>query len=111
MAPTGCQSRLVSPPAVPARENPHGATLLLTGAHAVGEGRRDAHVIELCGRLVEPTAPGLPRVQGDDRALIADERDDAGVVGVDPEILVVIATGRPAQRDPAAAAVAGFHGH
>src|ERR1700756_5894879 len=85
----------------------HRAALLLPGADPVREGRRGAHVIELRRRLVEPAAPALAAVHGDDRALVADQREDAGIGRADPHVLVVIAPRRPAQRRPALAAVRG----
>ena len=95
---------------VAAARNADRAALLLPGADAVGKGRCDADVVELCGRLVEPAAPGLTAIHGNERALVTDERDGARVVGVDPQVLVVIAAGSAAQRPPAPAAVRRLHG-
>ena len=75
---------------VAAAGDAHRAAFLLTGAHAIGKGRCDADVKQLRGRLVEPGAPALPAVQGHDRALVAHQRDDAGVFRADPQALVVI---------------------
>src|SRR5215472_7014163 len=83
---------------------------LLSGADAVREGRSDTGVVELCGGLVEPAAPGFTAIYGNDRALIADEGDDAWVSGADPQVLIVIAAGCAAQRPPALAPVRRLHG-
>src|SRR2546423_14651549 len=79
---------------VAAAGNAHRAALLLPGAHAIGKTRRDAHVEELRGGLVEPGTPALAAVHGHEGSLVADQRDDARVVRVDPQDLVVI----PARR-------------
>ena len=97
-------------PIVAAAGDAHRATLLLRGAHAIGKSGRDTHVEELRGRLVEPRTPGLTAVHGDERALVADQRDDARIVRVDPQVLVVVAARSASQRQPGAAAVAGLHG-
>src|SRR5215469_575907 len=86
---------------VPAARDADRAALLLPGADAVREGWCDADVVELCGRLVEPAAPGFAAIHGNDRTLVADEGDDAWVVGIDPQVLIVIAAGSAAQRPPA----------
>ena len=64
-------------PVVAAARHAGGARLLLPAVHPVGEAvvRRD--VIELRGRLVVPGAPLRAAVDGDDRALIAGDEDDA----------------------------------
>ena len=67
--------------------------LLLSTAHAIGIRVVRAHVIELRGRLVVPRAPRLAAVHGDDRALVRRVQDDLGIVGVDPQAMVVVATG------------------
>src|SRR6516225_8408821 len=95
---------------VAAAQDADRTAFLLPGADTVREGRSDADMIELCGRLVEPAGPGLAAIYGDDRTLIADERDDARVIGVDPQVLIVVAAGCTAQRLPALASVRRLHG-
>src|ERR1700728_2765590 len=87
-----------------------GATILLTATEAVGEGVVGGNVIHLRGGLVVPLAPGMATVDGDDGALIAGECDDAGVVGIDVDALVVIAAGRTAEASPRFAGVGGLPG-
>src|SRR5262249_11739594 len=77
---------------VAAARDAHRAALLLPGAHPIGEGRGDARVVELRGGLVEPRAPGLAAVERDQGTLDAHERDDRGIVRIDPQVLVVIAS-------------------
>ena len=60
-----------------------GAAFLLAAIHPIRELVVGAHVIELGGRLVVPTAPSFARVDAHASALIAAEQDDAWVVGVD----------------------------
>src|SRR5438093_6931640 len=96
---------------VPAARNAHRAAFLLPAANPVWELTRDSDVIKLRGRLVVPGAPGLPAVHGDEGALVAHEQNDVGVVGVDPEVLVVVAAGRTANAAPSLAAVGRAPGH
>src|SRR6185437_11016419 len=77
---------------------------------AIREGVIGIHVVHLRGGLVVPGAPALAAVHGDDCALIAGEDDDAGIVGIDPDVLVVVAAGSAAEAGPGLAAVSGFPG-
>ena len=43
-----------------------------------------------------------------DRALVADDQDDVGIVGVDPDALVIVAARSAAEAGPGLAAVGGF---
>src|SRR5579863_2756710 len=95
-------------PVIAATGNADRTTLLLPRTHAVGERRGSAGMVELRRRLVEPAAPAVPAVHGDDRALVAGERDDARISGVDPDVLVVVAAGCPPQGTPCPAAIGGF---
>ena len=70
-----------------------------------------ADVINLRGGLVVPGTPGCSAVDGDQRALIADQENNVGIVGIDPEILIVVAAGSAAKAEPGFAAVGGLHGH
>src|SRR5208282_5651115 len=86
------------------------ATLLLSGADAVrkyvGGGDR---VVELRGGLVVPRTPGRAAIYRDDRALVADDENNVAVVGIDPEILVIVAPGRATESHPGFAAIARAH--
>ena len=67
-------------------------------------------VIHLRGGLVVPGAPRLAAVDGDDGALIAGDEDGVGVVGIDPDVLVIVAAGGAAEAGPRLAGVGGFPG-
>ncbi len=86
------------------------AALLLATANAIGEIVIGVDVIHLRGGLVVPGAPGFAAVDGDDGALIAHDEDDIGVVGVDPDALVIVAAGGAAESGPGFAGVGGFPG-
>ena len=66
-------------------------------------------MVKLSGGLVEPGTPAAATVDGDNRALIADQKNDVTVAGIDPEILVVVAAGSAAEASPRLAAVGGLH--
>ena len=51
-------------------------------------------MIELADGLVVPRAPGPAAVAGDERALVAAQNHALGLVGIDPQFVIVIATGR-----------------
>src|SRR5580692_3261040 len=68
-------------------------------------------MVELRGGLVVPGTPGRSARDRDEGALIANQQNDAGIVGVDPQILIVVAARRPAKTGPGFAAVGGLHGH
>ena len=93
---------------IAAARHARGARLLLAAVHPVGEAVVGRHVIELRRGLVVPAAPRLAAVDGDDGALIAGDEDDARVPGIDPDTMVVIATGRAAEGGERLAAVAGL---
>src|SRR6476660_8849295 len=90
---------------VAATRNAGGAALLLAAAQTIGKRVVGVHVIHLRGRLVVPTAPGLAAIDGDDRALVAAENDHISVVWIDPDVLIIVATGRAAKCRPGLAAI------
>ena len=81
------------------------AALLLAAVDPVGKLVVGDDVIELGRRLVVPGTPGLAAVDGDDRALVAGEQDDVGIVGIDPDGVIVVAAGRAADAGERLAAV------
>ena len=93
------------------RANADGAAVLLRPGHPVGRAIIDRDVIELRRWLVEPGAPRhRARIIGrciarDDCALVAGDDHRVRVVGRHPGLVVVVSTGRPAQRHPCLAAV------
>src|SRR5208283_4657542 len=84
------------------------AALLLRAVDPVGKTIVGDDVIELRSRLVVPTAPSLPAVDADDRALIAGQRDGLGIPGIDPDALVVVAAGRAFEAHKGLPGVGGF---
>ena len=62
-----------------------GTAFLLAAANAIGESVADRYVINLRGGLVVPGTPTGAAVDGDDRTLVADDENDVGIVGIDPE--------------------------
>ena len=83
-------------------------TLLLTAAQSIRKCVVGIHVIHLRSRLVVPTTPGLTAIDGDDSALVAAENDHVAIVWIDPDVLIVITTGRAAKRRPRLAAIDRF---
>src|SRR5262249_14794783 len=68
------------------------AALLLASVEAVGKSVVGGHMKHLSGRLVVPGAPGLSSVDGKSRALVDAEKDDVGIVRMDPDPVVVVAS-------------------
>src|SRR6185312_3779233 len=64
-----------------------------------------ADVIDLRGRLVQPTGPGLAAVQGDQGALVDTEDLPVRVGRVDPHLVEIVAGGVALQRDEVLAAI------
>ena len=67
--------------------------LLLSAIHPIRKLVVGDDVIELCRGLVVPGTPSLAAIHADGRALIHSERDDVGVFGIDPDGMVVVASG------------------
>jgi hypothetical protein len=67
-------------------------------------------VVDLRSGLVVPGAPGLCAVDGDDGSLIAGEDHAVAIFRVNPELVVVIATGRAFDGNPGLAGVEGHVG-
>src|SRR5207302_2203983 len=51
--------------------------------------------VELGGRLVVPAAPGAAAVEADDGALVAAHDHPGRCRGIDPQLVVIVATRRP----------------
>src|SRR6516225_11121410 len=64
---------------------------LLAAIDPVGEAVVGRDVKKLRGRLVVPTAPGLPSIHADGRTLVGGKRDGLGVFRADPDALIVVA--------------------
>src|ERR1700691_118655 len=84
----------------------HRAALLLAAINPVGKLVVGDYVIELRGWLVVPGAPGLTAVHADRRALVDGDGDDVGVFGIDPDRVVVVASGSAFDGRESLAAVA-----
>src|SRR5205809_1842647 len=79
--------------------------LLLAAAEPIRESVVRIYMIELGGGLVVPRAPAFTAVDGDDCALVVGQQDDTGIVGVESEILIVVAARRAAEACPGLGAV------
>ena len=90
---------------VAAGGNAYRTTFLLATVHIVGKSIVGAHMVKLRRRLVVPGAECLPAVHGDDGSLIAGQQDDVGVIGIDPDAVVVVAAGSAAEGRPGFATI------
>src|ERR1700686_2530817 len=72
-----------------------GAAILLRAVNPVRKTVIGGYSIKFSRRLVVPGAPSIATVHGDDGALIDAEHDALGVGGVDPDGVIVVATGSP----------------
>ena len=84
-----------------------GAAVLLRAVDAIGETVVGGDVIELRRRLIEPGGPCGAAVHADGGALVAAENHARGVVGSDPESVVIVAAGGAFYRFEIFAAVGG----
>src|SRR5215467_11259709 len=73
-----------------AADDSYRTAFLLGAVDPVGESVVGDHMVKLRGRLVVPGAPGRAAVEADSRPLIAAERDDARIAGVNPDTLVIV---------------------
>src|ERR1041385_4912565 len=78
---------------IAAAENVDAAAILLRAVNVVRKIIVNRHVIELCGRLIEPTAPGAAAIHAYAHALIAAKNHALRIAWIDPQGMVVIATG------------------
>ena len=90
-----------------ARRNPHSTAVLLGAGGPVRKTIVGRDVVELRGRLVVPRAPSNCAVFGDDSALIAGKDHAFRVVGINPELVIIIAARRAPDGRPILAAVSG----
>src|SRR5713101_2766549 len=87
------------------------AAFLLSAANAVRKSVAGRRVIKLRCGLVVPGTPGAASVDTDNRALVADEQNDVGVVRINPNVLVVVAAGRAFDSRPRFTAIGRTPGH
>ena len=79
---------------VAAIRNRDRAAILLRRVGNVGKLVVGDDVIKLAGGLIEPGAPGESGVDADGGALVDTEKHAAGILGIDPEDVVIVAAGR-----------------
>src|SRR5271163_4482391 len=94
---------------VAAARNADRAAFLLPTANKIGKRVACRYVIKLGCRLVIPSAPRLPAVDADERALIANQQNNVWILRIDPHILVVVAAWSAAETHPRFSAIRGFH--
>ena len=70
------------------------SAILLRAVHDVRKLVVGDDMIELCGWLVVPGAPGLAAVEADGSALIRSENHAVGILGIDPDLVVIVTAGR-----------------
>src|SRR5437762_8389162 len=88
--------------------NSDRAAFLLAAVKPIRKRVVRANVVQLGGRLVIPRAPTLASVHSDDRALVRTEKNDVGIIRIDPNVLIIVATGCAAPAVPGFAAVRRF---
>src|SRR4029077_1445208 len=75
---------------IAAAGNAGGAALLLAAAHAIGKVVVGVDVIHLRRGLVVPGTPGGAAIHRNDGTLVADVQNDIGIVGIDPDALIIV---------------------
>ena len=83
------------------------ARVLLAAAHPIGEAVVGSDVVHRRGGLGVPVAPRLTAIGRDDRALVRHGEDDVGVLGVDPDPLIIVSARRAPHGGPGEPAVLG----
>ena len=89
-------------------EHSSGAALLLAAINPVRMLVVGDDMIELRGRLVIPGTPGASTVDSDRGALIYAEKDDVGILGIDPDRVIVVSAGRALPGDEVLTTVGRF---
>src|SRR5215470_14193613 len=92
--------------AAASRSSDRSAVLLGSGG-PVRKALVGGYVIKLCGRLVVPGAPGCGAVLADDGALIAAQDHSIRIVGVDPQLMIVVTARRALYCGPVLAGIGG----
>src|SRR5260370_26582853 len=82
------------------RRRAYRAAVLLRVGDPVGKTIVRGDVINLRRWLVVPRTPGHSGVNGYDRALIARQNHSLRIGGIDPELVIIVATGRAFDRCP-----------
>src|ERR1700752_5456453 len=88
-----------------ARRRADCATVLLRARDPVRKTIVSSEVIDLRRRLVVPRAPGTGPVPANDCTLVARDDHSFWIVGIDPELMIVVAAGRAFDRRPRFAGV------
>ena len=73
------------------------STILLGTVDDVGDFAVRDDMIELCRRLVVPCAPSLTVVEADCRPLIRSKNHAVGILGIDPNLMIIVSARRPAE--------------
>src|SRR5260221_4222782 len=92
---------------IAAAENENAAAILLRAVNVIREVVVNRNVIELRGRLVIPAAPGAAGVHAYACALIAAKNHTLWIAGINPESVIVVASGRALDRDKSLSSIGG----
>src|SRR5262249_23950339 len=96
---------------VAAAGNARRTAFLLAAAEPVRKSVISIHVIHLRGRLVVPGTPAFAAIYRHDGALVTHDDEGLRIVGVDPQILVVITARCAAEARPCLAAIGRLPRH
>ena len=88
----------------------YAAAFLLSAVYPIRKLIVSDHVVELGSWLVVPGTPGRTAIDADGGALIARQGDDVGILWIDPNSVVVVATGSTFNRSKSVAGVVGTVG-
>src|SRR5262249_37907943 len=87
-----------------------GTALLLRAIYPIWKLIIGDDVIELRGRLIVQTAPGLTAIDRDNHTLIGGQQNDVRIIRIDPEAMIIITAGRAFYRGECLAAITGAIG-
>src|ERR1051325_51902 len=90
---------------VTARRCANGPAVLLRTGDPVRKAKVCCDVINLRGWLVVPRAPGRCAVDSYDRPLIAADDHSFRIVGINPELVIIVTAGRTFDGRPSLSAI------
>src|SRR4051794_35545437 len=91
--------------------NTNGTALLLSSINIIGKSIVGAHMIKLCSRLIVPGRKTFAAIYRDDSSLVARDKNDVGIIWIDPDAMIIISARRATKGFPILSAILRFPGY